>query len=310
MAEFQDPDIFRIVLDSLPTGVCLLGRDLRIQFWNQGAEELTGYKRHEVIGRFSRENVLAACNHQGCALCAAHCPFVASLQDGKAREARIQLRHKRGHQVPVRMQIAPIRDRHGVLLGIAENFDAQKLALDRDRRQYNLTAYGCIDEATEIPNRGFTRFHLQETLASFEQYHLPFGIVLIQVDQLEPFRAAYGRLAGDAILHVVAQTMRNTLRPSDFLGRWQENEFLAILMNCTRQEVELAGHRMRQVVGYAGLRWWGDTLSVTTSVGYATVRPSDTTDSLVERARQLSESAQPEGSGTAARLRSGGGPER
>jgi two-component system cell cycle response regulator len=315
MPEFQDPDIFYVVLDSLPTGVCLLGRDLRIHFWNQGAEEITGYMRHEVVGRLSRENVLAQCNDQGCILCGASCPFAASMHDGKPREARIQLRHKQGHQIPVRMQIAPIRDQYGALLGIAENFDAQKLALDRDRRQYNLAAYGCVDEVTEIPNHNFTQFHLQENLARFAQYHLPFGIVLIQVDQLERFRAVYGRQAGDAILHVVAQTMRNVLRPSDFLGRWEEHQFLAILMNCASQEVEGAGQRTRKVVSCAGLRWWGDQLSVTTSVGYATAQPGDTADSLLERARQsvsepsgLSAPAEPVGGAAAAAA--GAGSER
>jgi diguanylate cyclase (GGDEF)-like protein len=186
----------------------------------------------------------------------------------------------------VRMQIAAVRDRHGSLLGIVENFDAQKLAMDRDRRQDNLAAYGCVDETTEIPNQPFTQFHLHENLASFAQYHLPFGIMLIQVDQLERFRGAYGRQAGDAILRVVAQTMRNTLRPSDFLGRWEENQFLAILMNCASHAVEKVGERTRRVVSCAKLRWWGDQLSVTTSVGYAAAQPGDTADSLLERARQ------------------------
>jgi diguanylate cyclase (GGDEF)-like protein/PAS domain S-box-containing protein len=286
MPELQDPDIFYTILDSLPTGVCLLGRDGRIHFWNQGAEAITGYLRHEVGGRFSRESILGQCNDQGCILCGASCPFAASMQDGKPREARIQLHHKQGHQVPVRMQIAPIRDRHGSLLGIAENFDAQKLALDRDRRQDNLAAYGCVDEITEIPNHSFTQFHLQENLASFSQYQLPFGIMLIQVDRLEQFRASYGRRAGDAILRVVAQTMRNTLRPSDFLGRWEENQFLAILMNCAGQQVENVGQRTRKVVSCAKLHWWGDQLPVTTSVGYATAQPDDTAEVLLERARQ------------------------
>ena len=42
MPELQDPDIFRTILESLQTGVYVVGRDGRILFWNEGAEKITG----------------------------------------------------------------------------------------------------------------------------------------------------------------------------------------------------------------------------------------------------------------------------
>ncbi len=36
MPDLQDPDVFRTVLDSLLTGVFLVGRDRKILFWNDG----------------------------------------------------------------------------------------------------------------------------------------------------------------------------------------------------------------------------------------------------------------------------------
>jgi len=285
MSELQDPEIFRTVLDSLQTGVYVVDRNGRIFFWNQGAERITGHMRHDVVGRSCRENILVHCNAQGCVDCGATCSFSLTLHDGKPREARMRLRHKEGHPVPVLMRIVPVRDRHGSIIGAAESFEEQRLASDRDRRQHNLAAYGCMDETTGIPNHEFTQFHVRENLASFAQYHLPFGIMRIRVDRLEEFRAAYGRQAGDAILHVVAQTMRDSLRPSDFLGRWQEDEFLAILPNCGGVGVEKAAERIRKVVTCAGLRWWGDELSVTTSIGHGIAQAGDTIDSLLNRAQ-------------------------
>ncbi len=38
-------------------------------------------------------------------------------------------------------------------------------------------------------------------------------------------RERYGQAAIDSILRVVAQTLENALRPTDFLGRWMEQEF-------------------------------------------------------------------------------------
>jgi diguanylate cyclase (GGDEF)-like protein/PAS domain S-box-containing protein len=292
MSELQDPEIFRNVLDSLQTGVCMADRNGKILFWNQGAERLTDHKRHEVVGRSRRDNILPHCNDQGCVACGATCPFTRTIHQGKPQEAKMQLRHKEGHPVHVLMRIAPIRDSHGSIIGVAENFDERKFVSDREQNRNTLAAHGCMDETTGIPNHDFTSFHLSENLSSFVRYQLPFGVIAIQVDRLEHFRSAYGKQAGAAVLRVVAQTMRGAFRPSDFLGRWADDQFLAILINCDAAGVEQTCLRIRNMVTCAGLRWWSDELSVTTSVGYAAAQVGDTIDSLLSRAeRSLQQSS-------------------
>src|SRR6516165_10588970 len=65
MAGMLDPEAFQNVLNSLPSGIYLLGRERKIVFWNQGAERITGYMRHEVVGRLCREDFLAYCDQSG-----------------------------------------------------------------------------------------------------------------------------------------------------------------------------------------------------------------------------------------------------
>jgi diguanylate cyclase (GGDEF)-like protein/PAS domain S-box-containing protein len=284
MSELQDPEIFRTVLDSLQTGVSVADRNGKILFWNQGAERLVGHKRHEVVGHSCRDNILVQCNDRGCAACGATCPIRRTLYEGKPQEAKMQLRHKEGHPIHVLMRLAPLRDRHGSIMGIAESFDEQSFGAERDRNRHTLATHGCMDESTDVPNHEFTRFHLGKNFASLARYHLPFGIILIQVDRLTHFRAAYGPPASDAILRVVAQTMKNAFRPSDFVGRWAEDQFLAILINCGAHGVEKTWERTRNIITCAGLRWWSDELSVTTSVGYAEAQAEDSVDSLINRA--------------------------
>ncbi len=300
MSELLDPEIFRNVLDSLQTGVCLADRNGKMLFWNQGAERLTDHKRHEVVGSLRRDNILPQCNDQGCVACGATCPFARTMHEGKPQEANMQLRHKEGHPVHVLMRIAPIRDSHGSVIGIAESFDEQKFTSERDRTQNTLAAHGCTDETTGIPNHEFTGFHLSENLASFARYHLPFGVIVIKIDRLEHFRASYGKQAGAAVLRVVAQTMRNAFRPSDFLGRWSEDQFLAILINCSPSGVEQTSERIRKMVSYAGLRWWSDELSITTSVGCAAAQSGDSTESLLKRAESSLQQSSVKSAGAAA----------
>jgi two-component system cell cycle response regulator len=285
MPDLQDPEIFRTVLDSLQIGVSVADRSGKILFWNQGAERLTGHKRHEMVGRSCRDNILLQCNDQGCLACGATCPISRTLHEGKPQEAKMQLRHKEGHPVHVLMRLAPLRDPHSSIIGIVESFDEQKFASEWDRNRHTLAAHGCMDETSGVPNHEFTQFHLTKNLASFARYRLPFGVIAIQVDRLQHFRAAYGRPAGDAIVSVVAQTLKNAFRPTDFLGRWADDQFLAILINCGEHGVEKTWERVQKMVTCAGLRWWSDELLVTTSVGYATVQTEDTIDTLLNRAQ-------------------------
>ena len=85
----------------------------------------------------------------------------------------------------------------------------------------------------------------------------------------------------------VAETLRDSLRPDDFVGRWAEDQFMAILSNCGSLGVEKAGGRIHRMVANAGIQWWGDRLNATTLMGYATAQPGDTPHSLAQRAQPL-----------------------
>ena len=54
----NDPAIYQIVLDGLETGVYIVDRSRRIRFWNEGAEQITGYLRQDVVGRLLRDHLL------------------------------------------------------------------------------------------------------------------------------------------------------------------------------------------------------------------------------------------------------------
>jgi PAS domain S-box-containing protein/diguanylate cyclase (GGDEF)-like protein len=286
MPEIKDPALFRSILDSLQTGVYVTDREGRILFWNDGAVRITGYRRHEVLGHLSRENILAQCNRQACGLCGTSCPFAQTLQNGKSNEAQMHFHHHTGDQIPIHVWTVPVRDEHGTILLLAQSFDMPMADQANDRRQNTLAAYGCLDETTGLPNHAFTYFQLRENLASFAQHRVPFGIITLRAADIEKFRGTYGRAAVDTLLSVFARTMKNALPPHHFVGRWQEDEFLGILPNCNQMELHNFAEQLAKVVGYARIQWWGDELSVATALGRALVQPGDTLETLLSRAEQ------------------------
>ena len=96
--------------------------------------------------------------------------------------------------------------------------------------------------------------------------------------------ATHGLEAAEAILNVVAHTLRNGLGPLDFVGRWSDDQFLAVVANCGNGDLLSTAERLKQLAQSSEIRWWGDPLSVTVSVGGTVVRPGESVVPLLERA--------------------------
>ena len=284
MLQLHNPGIFRTVLENLETGVYMIGRDWTVLFWNQGAEKITGYQRHEILGRSCRAKILVNCNERDCIDCGSACAFSSTIHDGKICETQGFLRHKSGHRVPVHLRVTPIRDQQRQIIGAAVTFDEQTLSPEPEQHQSTLAAHGCLDVATGAITHSFTVSHLRENLAFFGEHRLPFGILHVFVQELAHIRSTYGGEAADAVLHVVGQTVKHTIVSAGFLGRWGEDEFLVIMPNCGSAELEKAGEDISKIVNSSGVQWWGDSLSAAIRVTRAIVEPGDTIKSMLERA--------------------------
>lgn len=283
MPELRDAEILRSVIDCLQAGVYVVDRERRIILWNSGAEKITGYMRHDVVGRASRDNILQNCNDTSCSLCGAICPLTEAIHEGHSRDAQIYLRHKAGYRVPVHLRVVPIRDARGSIIGAVESFEEQTALDELSLRPGSLAAHGCLDVLTGVANHAFTQSHLRENLAFFQEYQLPFGAFLIHANDLPKLKSTYGREAVDVMLHVVAQTVKHTIRPDGFLGRWTDDDFLAILTNCGPADLERTASSVQTIVGSSGIQWWDDMLSVTVSVNATLVQAGDNMESILKR---------------------------
>jgi diguanylate cyclase (GGDEF)-like protein/PAS domain S-box-containing protein len=284
MPNLENTEIFRAVLEGLSLAVYVLDRNGRITFWNQEAAYVTGYMEHEVVGRSYEDAMLCHEHDHGMEQDPAHSPFMSVVHAAKAAILKTHLRHKRGYSFPVMIHIAPISDDNGAWIATALSFDAPASRTDPLHLGRNLPPTAALDANTGLANHSFTLFHLRESLASFADFHVPFGILRVKPDELDHFRAAYGREASDALLSVIAQMLAHSFRPGDFVGRWSTDEFLVILKSCTTLGVKSVHERIRSTIGAAELRWWGELVSVPLSVGYTSVEAEDTIDSLLQRA--------------------------
>jgi diguanylate cyclase (GGDEF)-like protein/PAS domain S-box-containing protein len=287
MSEFDNPEIFRSILESLPTGVYLVDRNRKILFWNNGAEEITGYLRQDVVGRFLRDHLLTVDSEIKKDLESDSAdPLSIALRDGKSSSGEVSILHKEGYRVPIILRTIPIRNTKNAVIGAAECFERNFSAFERSRRQLAVAELGSLDLVTGVPNRTYTEAHLQESLKRFKADRTRFGVLVMETDRMDHFRASCGPGVVAAIHRVVAQTVANSLRPTDLIGCWSEHQFVILLTDCRESMVGKVGDRIRKMVAKSEIQWWGDNFSLTASFGGTECREGDTLELLIERAEK------------------------
>ncbi|HVX65983.1 MAG TPA: diguanylate cyclase [Bryobacteraceae bacterium] len=302
MPELPEPDIYRAVLESLPYGVYIVDRHRVVQLWNDGAEHITGYLRHEVIGRSCQECLLMYSDEDDRVLCGGDCPLSDTLRDGRPRQTDLFLRHKDGSRVPVKLYAAPVRDSDGGTIGVAACLNERVLLTDAQVHLHTRAVQDALDLATGIPNRESVRRHLDAVLEDFREEEFPFCVLSIQIDRLEELRQSHGIRAVEAMARVVARTLAKNLHSPDIVGRWSESRFVAVLTNCPASALLKMTALLRRVISGIAIPWWGDRVAGTISIGATPGHREDTAEALIGRAEQALERALLAGGGQAAIL--------
>jgi PAS domain S-box-containing protein len=258
----DNPKLFRHVLQDLPVGIYIVDRDLRIRFWNHGAEQLTGHLAHEVVGRVLEE-VVQACNRRGNRLSSEDCPVTMTLSQRKAQQCAASYLHKNGHRSAVKIRTRPILEPGDAIMGVAVLF--YEAFVYREEAS-GPPLYGCLDATTGIPSRHLTRAVLKECMAGMEESHIGFGLLRIRVLGLEEFRSKHGPQSVVPFLRTAAQTLRNRLDAESFLGCWSEHEFLAVLHSASPMIAATTAETLWNVLHHSEISWWGDRFLVEAEV--------------------------------------------
>lgn len=290
LSESTDDDRFAFhkkLLDSLFDGVYFVDTERRITYWNQGAENLTGYSASESVGRSCYDNFLAHVDGNGCALCTGGCPLSKTIEDGERREAEVFLRHKQGHRVAVCVRVAPIRSESGKILGAVEVFSDVTAKEQAERRAQELESMAFRDSLTSLPNRRHTELKIRQALEEVQQFGRAFGLLMLDIDHFKQVNDIYGHEAGDAVLKVVSGTLVKGLRESDLVGRWGGEEFVVLLPDVSTATLRELAERCRVLVRSSRVISGNKLVSVTISVGATRFVQDDSPESALKRADQL-----------------------
>jgi diguanylate cyclase (GGDEF)-like protein/PAS domain S-box-containing protein len=273
------------LLENLFGGVYYVDKNRKIKYWNKEAEKITGYSKDEVVGRHCYDNILQHINDKGDNLCHNGCPLHASINDGKKREAEVYLHHKKGYRIPVSIRTVPIKNKGNKIIGAVELFFENKRMESLEEKINELKNENFKDELTDINNRKYLEVILNKIISSEDIKKDNIAFCFLDIDDFKYINDNYGHLVGDEILTMIAQTLKNNIRPSDKAFRWGGDEFALILFDIENENnLRKLLERLKLLINDSFIDYEKEKLNVTMSFGAVKIRKDDTVKSLTKRA--------------------------
>jgi diguanylate cyclase (GGDEF)-like protein len=124
---------------------------------------------------------------------------------------------------------------------------------------------------------------LSQELERNRRYPRPLALLYLDLDDFKVINDSHGHQTGDAVLRLVADAMRSSVRQADIVGRLGGDEFAVLMPETDAPLADAAAQRLA-----TGLRTvFKGTPTVTASIGVVSCSaPDANTDELLRRADQ------------------------
>ena len=141
-----------------------------------------------------------------------------------------------------------------------------------------------VDGLTQIHNKRYLFEALERELMRARRHERALSLFMFDIDYFKRINDEYGHLAGDYVLRELAEVVQERIRRDEVFARYGGEEF-AIMLPETELEgaVTLAG-TLREKVAEHRFSFQGESISVTVSLGCASMEPDDTATAIIARA--------------------------
>ena len=269
-------EVAKLTLDAIEEAV--LRTDIKgdVTYLNRMAERLTGWSRHEALGRpitdVLRITDGVSISTIGDAL---------EILKGEGRTAMPTancttciLVRRDGVEFGIENTVTPIHDQDGAVTGSVVAFHDVSAARARSLEMSRLAQH---DSLTGLPNRVLFNDRLTQAISLAMRQDKQLAVMFVDLDQFKKINDSLGHGVGDKLLQSVAGRLVNCVRRTDTVSRLGGDEFVVLLSQVEREEDAAVSARKILRALAAPHTVDNKNLDISVSIGVSTY-PSDGPD--------------------------------
>ena len=262
-ALFREKESAQITLQSIGDGVITCDAHGRVEYLNPVAEELTGWRLEDSLGR-TIDEIFRAFHEETCEpLENPLAVAVRRIRSIKSVRPMLLIR-KDGNELYIESTASPIRDGTGTVTGGVLVFHDVSESRELNRR---LSYHASHDVLTGLVNRREFETRLERALKSAKARETSYALCYIDLDQFKIVNDTCGHSAGDALLGQVGALLKSKVRWRDTLARLGGDEFGVLLESCSLEEALRTAESLREAIRNFRYTWEDRTFRLGCSIG-------------------------------------------
>ena len=250
------------LVETANTMVITLNAKANIQTFNRYAEELTGYKKAEVIGK-NWFDIFVPERAKTSSLNLFHGASKDTLETSQ-HENHIVLKNGQERLISWRSNV--------VLSSLGSIRSVLRIGMDiteRVRAEEILRYQATTDPLTKIFNRRHFFDLAQQELERSQRYGRSLSIIIFDIDHFKEVNDTYGHAAGDEVLLKLSSRSAEILRENDVFARYGGEEFVILLPETDLEQAYQMAERMRKDCAETPLDLKLASVNLTISFGVA-----------------------------------------
>ena len=273
---------FRTLIESAPLAMVTWDKQHRVTEWNRQAQELFGWSESEVLGRDFLTFMI---------------PESARTKVDQIVEEAIErgieshsvnsnlTKDRRTVEVEWHNTIVPgVDGRPDSVLSLAQdvtervrshtalqdvNIKLKQRLDDIHELQAQLREQAMRDPLTGMYNRRFLDDALPGEIARAIREQTPLSLMMMDIDHFKRVNDTHGHQAGDEVLRMLADILRNEARRTDVVCRYGGEEFVLLLPKMNLESARMRAERWRRMFAEMDVPVESGKLRCTLSVGIA-----------------------------------------
>jgi len=150
-----------------------------------------------------------------------------------------------------------------------------RMVTDLKNTKKDLEYLATHDALTGLYNRRYIMEQVEHEVNLAMRHGEDCSLALLDLDHFKQVNDKHGHLSGDVVLKYVANTMQDSIRASDVLGRWGGEEFLVLLPHTSEENATQTVRKWLQELKLQAVELTdGESLYVSFSAGVASLRTS------------------------------------